>query len=102
MNEVIVPNNVNIITCYPNPFNNSIIINIEASNGIIPKIAIYDLAGKEIKAFEKINYFEQNLRVFWDGSDDTGLDVPTGIYFVRAESNEGFQTKKILFLKALS
>ena len=99
MNEVVVPNNVNIITCYPNPFNNSIIINIKALNGIIPKIAIYDLAGKEITAFEKINYFEQNLRVFWDGSDDTGLDVPTGVYFVRAEINERFQTKKILFLK---
>ena len=64
-----------------------------------PKIAIYDLAGKKIKAYDKINYFEQNLRISWDGSNDMGLDVPTGIYFVRAETKEWFQTKKILFLK---
>ena len=84
---------------YPNPFNpvTKIVYQIpEASN---VKIKVYDLLGREIKIL--VNEFNNagKYSVYWDGKDSHGMNVPSGVYFYRLESNSNILTKKMILLR---
>lgn len=85
---------------YPNPFRNK--INIKYSIGHSAEsieLKIYDATGRLIKQFNHLTIQPFN-QIVWDGTDDRGLAVPAGIYFIKLEQN-GFKkpAKMIIRLK---
>ncbi len=82
---------------YPNPFNptTKIELNIKHSSGIA--LNIFNLVGQKIKTFN-IDDSGRNI-VIWNGKDDFGKKVASGIYFVNLKSENKSFTKKILLLK---
>jgi flagellar hook assembly protein FlgD len=38
-------------------------------------------------------------QVDWDGTDDSGISLPGGIYFIRVTSGDGISVKKVVLLK---
>ena len=93
-------NQVNLsISCFPNPFNNSIKIRVDGNIGDMYKIGIYDIMGSMI--FNDF-YDGKNLsfKTFnWGGNYNNGSAAATGVYFVKLENSEKFITKKIILLK---
>jgi len=84
---------------YPNPFNRE--TNIRFS---IPKtgnvtLTIYNLLGAKIRTLYsgKMNAGTYNLR--WDGLDNAGNLIATGVYFYQLQNKDNTITKKMLFLK---
>ncbi len=61
------------IKAYPNPFNSSCIITARED------VEIYDISGRIVKYL----HTAQNRRILWDGLDDTGQEIPNGVYLVR-------------------
>ena len=57
-------------------------------------LCIYDITGRRIKEFDKL---AENI--IWDGKDDQGRRVPSGIYFVHLKSPEKTVIKKAILLK---
>ena len=91
---------VNLET-YPNPFNNHLIISLSGITYGQNEIVIYDLAGKKIKAF-KLNTIKNNKVSFiWDGINQIGEPMPSGVYIVSfSDLSQVFSfQKKVLFLK---
>ncbi|MGQ9663948.1 MAG: T9SS type A sorting domain-containing protein, partial [bacterium] len=78
------------LTISPNPFRKSTVISYSPS-GIndqlpSPTLQIYDATGRLVKRFDHsfpsggIQPFE---RITWEGTDDSGCNLPPGVYFIR-------------------
>ena len=89
-----VPLKYKLYQNYPNPFNPSTKINYSIPESGIVTIKIYDILGKEIQTL--VNEFKQA------GSYEAefyGKDLPSGVYFVRMESGDFRDIKRMVLIK---
>jgi hypothetical protein len=64
------------------------------------ELKIYDVNGRLVKSFLlPTAYSLLPTEVSWNGVDDAGQKLPSGIYFCRLDTGEFSETQKILFLK---
>ena len=86
---------------YPNPFNSSTVIEYtlwgHAERRI--EIAVYNILGQRVALLKDCTETGGSHSVTWDGMDDLGNSVPSGIYFYVLKSSGQTQTRKMLFLK---
>jgi hypothetical protein len=68
---------------YPNPFRNQVSINVTGFG----KLNIYDINGRLVKSFANPQSPNPNQQLIWDGKDNLGKKLPTGIYFAKLETN---------------
>lgn len=92
------------LTASPNPF--SKLTNIRYSmldTGYLiqnPAIMIYDAAGRLVKSFYQESRIENQGSVFmWDGTDQVGRTLGSGVYFARLEASNVQQTEIILLVR---
>ncbi|HHS50016.1 MAG TPA: hypothetical protein ENN07_02755 [candidate division Zixibacteria bacterium] len=76
------------ISAFPNPFNAT--CKIVASG----TVAIYDIAGRRVR---ELGYIDNST--IWDGADDAGAELPTGVYLIKAEHGGQTAHKAITLLK---
>jgi parallel beta-helix repeat protein len=90
---------------YPNPFNSSTVIWYHLPDvGFQPaevEITIYNLLGKLVKTLVKERQYPGEHKVLWDGKDDSGKEVASGIYFYRMKVSglELVKPKKMVLLR---
>jgi hypothetical protein len=100
--DTIIKQNMNLHN-YPNPFNPSTTISFSLDSEIAENVelVIYNLKGQKVKKFtfpnENLGTSEQN--VVWNGTDDNGKSVSSGIYFYKLRSGNFEQTKKMILTK---
>jgi hypothetical protein len=84
---------------YPNPFNlsSSIIMTVPKSCKVI--IKIYDILGREIRNLVEKNYDPGLHKIEWNGLNNLGKTVQSGIYLIQMKSGNFLETKKCLVLK---
>jgi hypothetical protein len=90
---------------YPNPFNSETMIWYYLPDvGYQPaevEITIYNLLGKRVKSLVNGREYPGEHKVRWDGKDDSGKEVASGIYFYRLKVSgiELVKPKKMVLLK---
>jgi hypothetical protein len=85
---------------YPNPFNPVTTITFSVAEEGRAHLAVYDVAGKLVRTPVDENKPAGVLHeVTWDGLDDHGQSVATGVYFCRLTANGRSITKKMVLLK---
>jgi hypothetical protein len=84
---------------YPNPFNPSTTIAYELAAPAHVDLAIYDLAGRLVRVLVDSGRSEGYHEVNWDGRDEQGSQVASGVYFCRIEAAGSFRTMKLVLLK---
>ena len=84
---------------YPNPFNPETTISYDISNVGNVAIVVYDMMGREIKTLVSGYHTPSTYQVVWNGTDNRGKIVPSGVYFYRMNSSEFTQVNKVMFLK---
>ena len=84
---------------YPNPFNPGTTIHYVLPEGSSISLIIYNLLGIEIR--ELINEFQSAgyKTIYWDGKDNDGNSVASGVYLYTFKSNNFSQTKKMVLIK---
>jgi N-acetylneuraminic acid mutarotase len=90
----------------PNPFSTkteiryriSEITKIENRNFPI-SLCIYDVSGRFVKNFAISNFEFPVSEVSWDGRNDNGKILPSGIYYIRLSQGSFTETRKLLFVK---
>ena len=94
-----IPMEYNLYNNYPNPFNSETILNYDLPDDIMVNIIIYDVLGRFVK--EMVNNYQLagHKSIGWDGTDDTGAPVSTGVYFYSIQAGVFMQTKKMVLLK---
>ncbi len=87
----------------PNPFKQRLKISYQlpdTSNQSGASIKIFDIAGRVVKSFVLETGIKfQISHIFWDGSDDLGRKLPSGVYFVKLETRNFKGIKKAVLLK---
>lgn len=86
--------------CYPNPFHGStsISLNVEKDNSPV-KLEIYNLKGQKVKTLFQGQLPAGNQHISWNGDNDNGQQVASGIYFCRLSSATRTQNIKLMILK---
>ena len=84
---------------YPNPFNPATTIHYELGKPGNVSIKIYNSLGGEVR--ELINEFKPagSFNVIWDGKNNTGSKLSSGIYFYTLSAGKHIETKKMLMIK---
>lgn len=86
---------------YPNPFNPSITLVLKdfQSAGEEVVIDIYDVLGRKLRSLSAAttHSLAGNIEIYWDGKDDSGYKVSSGVYLFRAHNqNESAFFKAVL------
>jgi hypothetical protein len=98
-NKRLLPKNFYVYDNFPNPFNSSTNIQFEIFSSLILEIKIFNINGKEVKEYQKKKYLPGKYNLKWDGNNESGKEVSSGIYFWSFKSEDFFKTKKILLVK---
>ena len=84
---------------YPNPFNPSSVIGFELATPANVVLAIYDVEGREVRRLANGEAGTGYHTVLWDGKNDAGIRVSSGIYVYRLQTGDVVKTRKMLLLK---
>ncbi|MCK5052230.1 MAG: T9SS type A sorting domain-containing protein [Candidatus Cloacimonetes bacterium] len=93
-----------LIGNYPNPFNPSTNIKFSLKTDSKVSLMIYNIRGQKVRTLVNDNLQAGHHSVVWDGRDDSGKSVSSGVYFNGFDSNDGnsgryTSIKKIILLK---
>ncbi|SYZ74125.1 hypothetical protein TRIP_C60395 [Candidatus Zixiibacteriota bacterium] len=83
---------------YPNPFNPATDIRFALPIRTDWELGIYSIVGQKVRAFSGSDGAGYKI-VRWDGTDNSGRILPTGIYFYRLTAGDFTASKKMLLLK---
>lgn len=84
---------------HPNPFNPQTSLRYSLPQPAAVRLVIYDVRGRLVRTLVTGNQPAGLHTVVWDGRDDRGSDVASGVYFARLESSLGLQTHKMLLAR---
>ena len=82
----------------PNPFRQSAEIHFDLPSAGVYEVAIFDITGRKITGYRANGSAGDNV-VHWDGRDQSGARVGSGVYYYRLRANGQSETKKMLLLK---
>ena len=97
--QVILPARTALYQNYPNPFNLSTEIRFCLAEAGRMSIDIYDLLGRKIVTLADGVFEAGEHNILWDGRDNEGLEVASGIYFYCLKAGEYTETRKMMMLK---
>lgn len=84
---------------YPNPFNPSTTIRFQLPQEQKVKLQIFDITGALVKTLLQEAISAGTKEVVWDGTNQTGVKVASGMYLYRLEAGSFVATKKLVLLK---
>lgn len=84
---------------HPNPFNPSTQIHFSLAQAGHASLKIYDSAGRLIKTLLDENRVADDYTVSWDGRNQSGDSVASGVYFYRLKTDAQEQTRRMVLMK---
>jgi hypothetical protein len=84
---------------YPNPFNPETQISFSLPERTQVSLIIYNILGKKVMTLVNETRDARTYNVRWNGSDEAGNQVASGIYFYRLQSNHFIETKRMVLMK---
>lgn len=84
---------------YPNPFNASVSIAYEVPTESRITIEIYNIIGQRVKVLVDKAHNRGAYNIIWDGKDESGNQVSSGIYLYRLGTSEYSLIRKMVLLK---
>ena len=94
-----IPTQFFISQNYPNPFNPSTTIKYGLPSAANVTIKVYNMVGQEVKTLVSDYREAGTYRVIWNGDNNSGSKVSSGIYIFRVVSGSNSQTMKMILLK---
>ena len=98
------PDKTELLANYPNPFNPETWIPYNLAQDADVKLTIFDTQGEVVRRFDLGHqtagyYTDRNRAVYWDGRNNFGETVSSGVYFYHLDAGGYSQTRKMLILK---
>ncbi len=89
---------------YPNPFNPETWIPYQLAKAADVSVTIYDVGGRLVRTvsvgFKPVGYYLTRERAaYWDGRNETGESVSSGVYFIQFLSGDFAATRRIVVVK---
>jgi 1,4-alpha-glucan branching enzyme len=84
---------------YPNPFNPSTAIRFNIPQSEHIQIYIYNTLGQKVRILMNWTMAAGNHEIIWDGRDDSGQVLSSGIYFLHFKAGDYVQNRRMLLMK---
>lgn len=99
-----LPSQTRLLTNYPNPSNPETWIPYELSEDADVEINIYTLAGQQVRRLVLGHkpagfYVEKAKAAYWDGKNESGEYVASGVYFYNIKAGDFIKTRKMVISK---
>lgn len=104
-NDRLIPDYFALYPCSPNPFNPTTRIFYDLPKEALVKLTIYNSLGQKVKTLINTTQKPNRFNVLWDGKNEKGQSVSSGIYFYRIQAtsldnqDHFIKTNKMIFAK---
>ena len=100
----LTPTETELLANYPNPFNPETWIPYRLADDAFVTLTIYDLNGQVVRALDMGHqtaavYESRSKAIYWDGRNNVGEQVASGVYFYHLSAGNYSATRKMLILK---
>lgn len=95
----VLPDNCALLQNYPNPFNSITMIPYQIFKSGLIVLKILNLSGQEIRTLVQKIQPPGFYAVEWDGIDNFGTPVSSGIYLYQIQTSKSFKTRKLMIIK---
>ena len=96
-----LPKSFSLAQNSPNPFNPATTISFSIPEGQSARVVlnVYDIRGKLVRNLVNETRESGTYTVYWNGTDNNGSSIASGVYFYRMNAGEFSQTRKMVMLK---
>lgn len=94
-----IPERFSVDQNHPNPFNPTTTIEFALPRAAFTTVAVYNIIGQMVRSLVTEQLQAGYKSVVWDGRDEQGHTVASGIYLYRIEADAFEQTKKMVLMK---
>jgi len=94
-----LPRTFDLAQNYPNPFNPLTHIKFQLPRQEKIKIEIYNISGQRVRTLVNREYAAGRYQIEWNGMNDAGAPVATGMYVCRLAAGDFRKSIKMIFLK---
>jgi len=95
----IIPKNFEVFQNFPNPFNPSTTIKYGLPKAAFVNVKVFNMLGQEVKTLVNEQKNAGTFRVQWNGDNNLGNKVSSGIYIFRVSAGTNSSTMKMILLK---
>ena len=95
----LLPNEFTLAQNYPNPFNPTTTISFSLPAASDVQLNVFNAIGRKVKVLTDRRYPAGEFSVTWDGTDQAGDPVASGVYFYRRTPEHAVSSRKMLLLK---
>lgn len=97
--DIVLPKEFTLLQNFPNPFNPKTSITYAIPEGANVRVTIHNILGQRVRMMVD-SYQEPGFKtVVWDGADESGRQVSSGLYFYRIEAGEFVAVRKMMKLQ---
>lgn len=87
------------LSAYPNPFNPRTEVRFELERAGHARVTLHDVSGRRVRTLVNEELPAGPVSRAWNGRDDAGRRLPSGLYMIRLESPGRIDQEKVLLLK---
>ena len=101
---LLVPDKTILFSNYPNPFNPDTWIPYHLGGDADVTVTIYNLRGELVRQLDlglqmAGYYVEKSRAAYWDGTNEEGESVASGVYFYKLDADEFAASKRMVVVK---
>jgi len=86
-----------VLQVHPNPMRSYCLVE---TNGVqVERVFIYDVLGRVVRVLSPTASRLTPNKFFWDGRDNQGKEVRSGVYFVRVKTDRGSVNQKLILMR---
>ncbi len=93
------PSSFGLYQNYPNPFNPSTVIRYQLAVSSAVRLKIYNALGQEVVTLVNARQSAGRHEVMWNGKDNKGKSVSSGVYLYRLQAGDYSVTRKMVILR---
>jgi ligand-binding sensor domain-containing protein len=94
-----LPKGFAILGNSPNPFNPSTTISFSLPAAVKANLIVYDITGRKVRTLISGQLSAGNHASVWDGTDEMGRSVSSGVYIARLESGKSSHSAKMMLVR---
>ncbi|MDP2035742.1 MAG: T9SS type A sorting domain-containing protein [Ignavibacteria bacterium] len=94
-----LPTEYSLSQNYPNPFNPATTINFSIADKSHVQLSVFNLLGEVVKTLVDQNEETGVHSMTWNGLNESGIPVNSGVYLLRLEAGSQIQMRKMILLK---
>ena len=95
----LIPSDFSLQQNFPNPFNPSTEIRFDLPEEGQVELSVFNMQGQKVRTLESGKMKPGYHAIIWNGTNDNGSRVSTGMYFYSIKTNKFQAVRKMLFLK---